>query len=118
MKQLNDELAAANDAFAQLQTDLVKAQQEWEKSLDRSKTVAWGPTRGLVAYYPLNGDLSAQVSVSRDGQASAPTIQDGDAQFVPGPIGQAASFDGKRFIKLATCGFTSLSATVRARWPR
>ena len=71
-------------------------------------TVAWGPARGLVAYYPLNGDLSAQVSVSRDGNASALTIQDGDAQFVPGPIGQAASFDGRRFIQGGdVVGFTS-----------
>ena len=111
LKQLDDELAAANDAFAQLQPDLVKAQQEWEKSLDRTRTVgtvAWGPARGLVAHYPLNGDLSAQVSVSPDGQASAPTIQDGDAQFVSGPIGQAASFDGRRFIQGGDIvGFTS-----------
>ena len=102
LKQLDDELAAANDAFARLEPDLVKAQQEWEKSLDRTRTVgtvAWGPARGLVAHYPLNGDLSAQVSVSPDGQASALTIQDGDAQFVSGPIGQAASFDGRRFIQ-------------------
>ena len=99
LKQLDDELAAAKDAFARLQPDLVKAQQEWEKSLDRSKAVAWGPARGLVAHYPLDGDLSAQVSVSRDGKASALTIQDGDARFVPGPIGQAASFDGQRFIQ-------------------
>ena len=70
--------------------------------------MAWGPARGLVAHYPLNGDLSAQVSVSPDGKASALTIQDGDAQFVPGPIGQAASFDGQRFIQGGDIvGFTS-----------
>ena len=50
LKQLDDELAAANDAFARLQPDLVKAQQEWEKSLDR--TNAGWPGDRLVGSSP------------------------------------------------------------------
>ena len=99
LKQLDAELAAVKDAFAKLQPDLAKAQKAWEGSLDRSTPVAWGPARGLVAYYPLDGDLGAQISVSRDGKPGTLKIQDGDARFVPGSIGQAASFDGKRFIQ-------------------
>ena len=99
LKQLDDELAAAKDAFAKLQPDVAKAQQDWEESLDQTKPLPWGPSRGLVAHYPLDGDLSAQISVSRDGKPSLLTIQDGEARFVPGPVGQAASFDGKRFIQ-------------------
>ena len=58
LKQLDDELAAANAAFAKLQPDLAQAQREWERSLDTvRRAVAWAPARGLVAHYPLDGDL-------------------------------------------------------------
>ena len=108
LKQLDSELAAAKDTFAKLQPDLAKAQKEWEESFDTVTRLPWGPARGLVAHYPLDGDLSAQISVSRDGKPSPLTSEDGAVGFVPGPMGQAASFDGKRFIQGGdVTGFTS-----------
>ena len=68
----------------------------------------------LVAHFPLDGDSTSRASarststgvseqrVRRAAQAaetaSASQFQDGEPQFAPGRIGQAASFDGKRFI--------------------
>ncbi len=142
LKRLDDRLAAAKDTFAKLQSDLVRAQRDWERSLARSVSLAWGPARGLVAYYPFDGDLSAPISVSQEGKPIALTFQsdvtvtsasyaqpaDGqpaaeqpaaaplqehaqreteaeqarrnkEVRFVPGQLGQAASFDGKGFIQ-------------------
>ena len=138
LKRLDDQLAAANAAFAKLQPDLVRAQRQWERTLDPSKPVTWASAEGLVAYYPLDGDLSTPVFVpappppaaaprpnaprtptSAPGGASpatpaptpdtpsdtpspapaaGPTPGQNEVRFVPGQIGQAASFDGKGFI--------------------
>jgi hypothetical protein len=98
LKRLDDQVAAATQAFAKLQPELQRSQREWEESLRTSDPIPWGPVRGLVAYYPLDGNLQAQVSVPVDGKPSGLTVQNGESQFVPGRISQAASFDGKRFI--------------------
>jgi hypothetical protein len=97
LKRFDDALEAAKDKFAKLEPELVRAQQAWERSLDRSTPVPWGPTRGLVAHYSFDGELTPQVAVSRDGKRSV--LEDGELTFVPAPIGQAASFDGKRFVQ-------------------
>jgi hypothetical protein len=119
LKQLDDELAAADAAYAKLQPDLARAQREWERSLDTSVPVMWAPARELVAHYPFDTDLTPQVAVLQDakglrarvysprdgGDVTAPasTSQDekrtGAPSLVPGRIGQAARFDGKSFIQ-------------------
>jgi hypothetical protein len=126
LKAMDAELAAAKSAFAQLYKQLVAAQVAWEPTIAKSQPVTWGPAHGLVAYYPLDGNLDAPVAVNqpraagRGGGAGAraaggapgagaaaatpaPTgplsAQSGDAQFSAGRVGQAASFDGQRFIQ-------------------
>ena len=131
LKQLDDELAAAAAAYAKLQPDVVRAQREWERSLD-SPGRGWAPARGLVAYYPFDSDLAPQIAVlhepknarpaayapSGDVNASGSVPQDQPPAAppapasVPGRIGQAASFDGKTFIQFGgdIAGFDSYGA--------
>ena len=127
LKQLDDQLAAASAAYAQLQPDLARAQREWERSLDTTKPVAWAPARGLVAHYSFDGDLTPQVAVLQDakGSSSPSYVRPGvDANtataaiaptapgFAPGQIGQAANFDGKSFVQFGgdIAGFDSYGA--------
>ena len=108
LKERDAEVEATRDAFAKLQPEIATAQQEWEAKLDRAKPIAGGMARGLVAHYPLDGNLSFQISVSRDGNPTTLKVQDGDASFASGRIGQAAAFDGKRVIVGGDLtGFTS-----------
>ena len=60
----------------------------------------WAPARGLVAHYALDGDLRETVAVA-PGRQQWPrsTDRNGEPGFAPGPIGQAATFDGKGFIQ-------------------
>jgi len=114
LKQLDDRLASATAAYAKLQPDLARTQQEWERSLDVSKPVMWAPVRGLVAYYSFDNDFLPQVAVLQDakGSQSAVYVRPGTegkaatskaAPPVPtlasGQAGQAAQFDGKSFVQ-------------------
>jgi hypothetical protein len=118
LKAMDAELAAAKTAFAQLEKQLVAAQLAWEPTIANSEPVAWGPAHELVAYYPLDGNLDAPVTVNQPraagrgggagargaaAQQAAPagplSAQSGAVQFVAGRVGQAASFDGQRFIQ-------------------
>ena len=129
LKQLDDQLAAAAAAYAKLQPELARSQQEWERSLDTSSPVGWAPARGLVAHYSFDGDLTPQVAVlqepkgprtpasaPRGGAANAPAAARPDQRpgapaptFAPGQIGQAASFDGRSFVQFSgdVAGFDS-----------
>ena len=119
LKRLDEELLAATAAFARLQPEVARAQREWERSFDKSTPVAWAPTRGLVAHYPFDSDLSPQVAVLHEARNARPaaSAQRGDEKapaptLAPGRIGQAASFDGKSFIQFGgdIAGFDSYGA--------
>jgi hypothetical protein len=132
LRQMDAELAAAKVAFRNLEGQLAAAQLAWEPTVAKSTPEAWGPANGLVAYYPLNGNLDVPVSVTQPraagrpgaagpgpgpgarGPAGAPaaagtpalaapsgplTAQNGAAQFAQGRVGQAATFDGQRFVQ-------------------
>jgi hypothetical protein len=121
LKRLDDELAAAAAAYAKLQGDVMRAQREWERALDKSTAVGWVPARGLVAHYPFDSDLAPQVAVLHDARAPRPAAtapRDNAAgapagpSLVAGRIGQAASFDGKAFLQFGgdIAGFDSYGA--------
>jgi hypothetical protein len=125
LQQMDADLAAARAAFRSLDAQLAAAQKAWEPTFAASAPVAWGPAHGLVAYYPLNGNLDAPVAINQPRAAgraggagagrpaggapggapaqatpAAPlTAQSGVAVFAEGRVGQAASFDGQRFVQ-------------------
>ncbi len=72
LKRLDEELSAATAAYARLQPEVARAQREWERSLDKSMPVGWSPTRGLVAHYTFDGDLSPQVAVLQEARNARP----------------------------------------------
>jgi len=109
LEQLDEDLAAADAAYAKLQPDLARAQREWERSLDASAPVSWAPVRELVTLYSFDTDLTPQVAVLQDAKDSRARVnaprggKDAAGRtaptLAPGRIGQAASFDGKSFIQ-------------------
>lgn len=119
LKRLDDELAAAAVAYAKLQPDVARAQQAWERSLKAASPVDWVPSRGLVAYYSFDSDLTPQIAVLRetnDPRPAAATIRSNvnspAPSLAPGRIGQAATFEGKSFIQFGgdIAGFDSYGA--------
>ena len=94
LAELDDKLAAAEQKFAELESELVAAQEVWEASLLGSARVDWLLRDRLVVHHPLDGDIAGL----RVGKRVRPKLEDGQPHFVPGRLGEAAAFDGKRFI--------------------
>jgi hypothetical protein len=132
LQQLDDQLAAADAAYAKLQPDLARAQRDWERSLGQSAPIGWAPERDLVAYYSFDKGLTPDVAVVQETRASrspiyqrpgrdvaaapvaAPAVEKASAPppppvLAPGEIGQAARFDGKSFLQFEgdVAGFDS-----------
>ena len=98
LKQLDDQLAAAARAYAALQPELTRAQQAWERSLDPGTAMTWAPAAGLVAHYAFDGDVKAAPTTATNTPLLL-TVQNGEAGFAPGVLGQAARFDGKTYFQ-------------------
>jgi hypothetical protein len=123
LKEIDQRLTAAQKHFDSLAPEISSAQRSWETSLGKSVASNWSLPHDLMAYFPLDGDLTNPVKVERQPASSMvvyspaaessgpppkkpvePEFQDGQPQFAPGRITQAASFDGKRFVLAGDIG--------------
>ena len=118
LAKLDADLRGARDAFSSLETEAAAARQQWEDSLPAAGHVDWVLRDQLLVHYPLDGDIagvytgepvtvSPSVTAGLRASRRAPenvtvpvnvTLEDGQPHFVPGRVGAAASFDGRRFI--------------------
>ena len=95
LKELDKESAEAEKDFSALQSETHHARKAWEESVAKAAFVDWSLYDGLIAHYPLDGNILGDTPGS--GRV-ATRLVDGLPGFVDGPVGQAASFDGKRYI--------------------
>jgi hypothetical protein len=91
LRQMDADLAAAKAAFSRLEGQLAAAQAAWEPTFAASAPVTWGPAHGLVAYYPLNGNLDVPVSVNQPRAAGRGV---GAGAFGGGGVGAARGAGG------------------------
>src|SRR5262249_14892352 len=106
LRRLNHQLADAGACFARLAPELDAAQAKWEKSTASPSTPARkgvdldsSPTANLLAHFTLDGDRR-----DRCGHAEKVKFQAGRAAYTPGRRGEAADFDGRRFIDAGNVG--------------
>jgi mono/diheme cytochrome c family protein len=120
LAKLEAELLAAEKHYDGLHPRIVAAQAEWEKSLKPSPPIHWTPPHHMTAHFPLDNN----VGNIANGEPKPGKFVDGEPAYVPGRIGQAADFDGKRFIDVGNVGnFTfydkfTLSAWIYPRGPK
>jgi hypothetical protein len=92
LRDLERRLTAAEERWAGLAPDVAAAQAEWERSPHGASPLPWAPEEGLAAHFSLDGD-------------GAPgKFQDGDPAYAAGRVGQAARFDGRRFVDAGNVG--------------
>jgi len=97
---LEKQVAAAGKAFKSRWPEIEKLQEKWEKSLTFGDLGSWAPSEGLVAQFKMDGNLENEKV-----KAKGDKFIDGQPSFAAGRVGQAAVFDGKRFIDAnATAG--------------
>src|SRR5262249_35792290 len=93
LKKLETKLKAAEDHFAKLEPELNATQAKWEKTVKPALVIDWSRPEGLIAHFPLDGDAS-----EKKGHCKGASFKDGAAAYVGGPLGKAASLDGKRYL--------------------
>jgi hypothetical protein len=116
LRDVEKQLAAATNGFQDLEPQLTAAQDQWEQSLPGSPPVLWSIEDGLTAYYPLDGDTINSCASSQSGK-----FHEGQPAFASGKLGQAADFNGRRFIDagdVANFGFYDKFSCAAWIYPR
>ncbi len=99
LASLDGEVAAAERRFTDIEPELSRLQPAWEKSLPSTPAIVWAADRGLKAHYRLDGDTKD--ATGGGNPASSPG---GTPDFSPGPIDEAAHFDGIRSLDAGNVG--------------
>ena len=136
LAELDEKLDKAREAFESLEADAADARAEWERSLRDAWPIDWVLRDKLLVHHPLDGDIGGSYSpewvTPHQGVTShlraprAPvsytfpinvTLEDGLPRFAPGRVGEAMSFDGKRFINAGDiANFTYAEPFTLAAW--
>lgn len=137
LKALDQNVAAARRRLSELEHRIAKAQRAWEKSLERTRELDWASNRELAVHLPLAGDLHGEINhdppkseayiyLMENGPAVVqkpppavfePLWKDGAAQYETGPHGQAAVFDGKRYVEIGNvANFGFYDSFTLAAW--
>ena len=105
LEALDRKLSTAELRLTRLEPEVEVSQASWEKSLKGTPSIHWAPSRGLAAYFALDGQATGHGSAA-SGQANVleSKLGMGEAVYAAGRIGQAASFDGTRFIDAGDVG--------------
>ena len=93
LRALETQLKQAEDRFASLAGALNKAQAAWESQIATEEPIRWSPGEGLVAHYPLDDSLAAELP-----EAPEARFAEGEAAYADGKLRRAAQFDGRRFV--------------------
>jgi len=117
LRLLDEELARAEREVAGMSGPLASAQVMWEKAIDPAgQSDMWSISHGLAANFALDGDTTEATN-----RTSHAKFVDGEPAFAAGRLGDAADFDGRRFLDsgdIANFGYFdrfSLGAWVFAR---
>jgi mono/diheme cytochrome c family protein len=120
LQALDKNLSAAERRLAELEPAIAKAQAEWQRTLAKSPVKDWASPRGLAVHLPFDGDLHGEIHhdpprsekylyLMENGpavvQAPAPQViepvwKEGAPEYHAGHLGQAAVFDGKRYVEV------------------
>jgi hypothetical protein len=111
-------VVAAEAAYQAMKPEITRTQRAWERWMKTSHTPDWNMSQGLILHFPLDGDLHEATGVydrrnsfdhppeltpptnkpEEPRQAVVAGSPDATLTFVPGKVGQAAAFDGNRYI--------------------
>ena len=106
LEEIEAKVRGAREAFATLRPDIERRQLQWERSLDAAAPDC-SVDRGLIASFSMEESPANSIAL-KNGSPAPSTFADGAPSYAPGRIGQAADFDGKRYIDagdIANFGF-------------
>lgn len=136
LRQLEAHVKACEQAVTQLADRQQQQQRQWEQRIAASgKPVDWTITAGLLGHFPFDGDAAnhAPATITRaasakndvpepdkptagkNSETSSATVL--PRRFGPGPLGQAADFDGREPLDAGNLGhFTYMDKFTISAW--
>src|SRR5262249_7547262 len=108
---LEVQLAAADRRFAAREPRIASAQAAWEQLARGQPALEWALTQNRLAGLDFDSTLTC------DTEKTAAVFRDGMPEFGPGRLGNAAIFDGQRYVEIPGIGdFDFLDAFTLAAW--
>lgn len=105
-------LAGAEANFDRLARELPGAQAAWESSAPTSSQPDWTISDGLETRFAFEGQAQNETNAQL-----AAKFAGGEPAFTPGRTGQAADFDGRRFVEAGNAGaFGFLDKFTLSAW--
>ncbi len=97
LAELDARLEAARKKVEAAAGKIEREQAAWEAALRKAPPRDWAPSRGLAAYFPLDGEYETAsfIGGSVDGKTAPEPVE---TVFAKGRFGRAARFDGTRYI--------------------
>jgi hypothetical protein len=118
--KMDDQIKAAHARYTKIEPAVSAAEAAWLKTFAGGQPRQWAPSRGLVSYFALDGNLEGKVMPNGTDDAKvpvAPATWKNGSKFAPGVIGQAANFDGANFIEAGDIGgFDDNSKVTMSAW--
>lgn len=105
---LEQELQTAEREFSALESEITTAQRSWEQAVagggNFDEDHAWYIDKYLAAHFPLDGGATnagnEKVASEEGKEPPAPRFIRGTAAYSDGAIGEAAIFDGERYLEI------------------
>ena len=107
LADLEQKLESAQQHFHELEPELAQAQRQWEASFRKRRPLHWSISEGLLGHFPLDGNPRGWRRTTQapgKGKRTKAKFEEGRPEFAGGRIGQAAGFDGLRFINAGDLG--------------
>jgi len=140
LKDLDARVSARQANLNSLQPVIAKSQQAWERWVRSSKVPDWNVSEGLILHFPLDGDLRETTGIYQRRNSfnhqpfgGEPAAKPDDPRwpvvagaagggvaaltYGPGKLGQAARFDGQRYVNAGkVLSFNYLDPVTFAAW--
>ena len=135
LQALDRRVQDAERQLAGLEPEIMRAQGDWEQKL--TPEADWAPTRSLTVKLPLTGTLEGLLRPEPPRQekylylmenpptsaapapvlSTVPVWKDGAGEYAAGRRGQAAAFDGKRYVEVGNvANFGFYDSFTLAAW--
>jgi mono/diheme cytochrome c family protein len=100
LAEVERQIAAAESRVAALEPELAAVQAKWEQTLEAADPIAWSLPQTPLVELAFDGDTRDGGRTPQDAAPRVGKFIEGEPAFGAGHLGQAAEFDGQRYLEV------------------